>query len=994
MMENCAKKPERFFLNPSRKLVDETVDWLCGNDRYPGRIRTTAEGAQSLDHVMVVVPTAQSGRNLRLALARRFNGRGLIPPRIVQPIHLVVPRENGLREASTTEVAAAFQQYIKENRESVLALGHLVRKEEFDDLTARFALLDQLEDIWRILAGRGLLMQDVPELGKAVFEEDIGDEGPRWKELAELERGFFDYLKGLGLAYPTQSVCLAKESAAILPEEVEEIVLPALADPVRVFEDVLKQQLAAGKKVTVLFHADERDESLFDMWGRPKTECWTGERRPELHRLADSDIVVAADISSLSRRLVSDYPSAESGASLPSLALCDADLYDGLAGAFLVKGYVVHNPERHPLAQSSLGRMIRGLIAIYDSKDLPWREFVLFFRSDDVLSALGLQDEKRAEVLAGLDIAQNVYFPAEIPSDFRFPADDGMRDSDKEKLDAFFRQGRKVEGVFSDARQGSGIAGFVRKVLRWVFADRKAACGAAEKEFNAAVDAAREFLNELEGGVVAGLDATWPERTALARRVFSSACYSLEPETPEAIKTEGWLELAWSPSERIALAGLHEGKVPDSVVGHPFLPDKLRKALGLTSNDDRLARDSWLLYELLASHGEHSIHAYVARTDDKGDICRPSRLLYLCSDTGLPARVSHLFGDIPSTRGPLVKKVDWPLRLPRAVDAPGHFSPSAIDTYVKCPLNYLLKYGLRMKPYKEKSELGADDFGTLVHAALEMYAKDQIDRMDDQFTDASEIRSFFTREVFPKIREKFKGASLNIDLQIQALEGRLDLFAVAQAEWAEQGWRIRMAEKEVPADLDIEGLGFRVHGYVDRVDENINIKSGKRWCVIDYKTWDEATLINHVFTSDRTGGKNDEQLAFAREMGYPLLKNRKGDEKQRVLSVQLPVYGMCIAALEPRAGFEEQRFQYLVLGKNEEKVGFRELQEGFVDVSIKTAKQAVENIKAGIFWPPGPGEEWKWDFKGLFAVDPVKDLGESDWAASHRKTGGTEVNRD
>jgi len=51
------------FLNPRRKLVDEVVDWLCG------KVVTDAVGVRSLAHLMVVVPTAQSGRNLRLCLA-------------------------------------------------------------------------------------------------------------------------------------------------------------------------------------------------------------------------------------------------------------------------------------------------------------------------------------------------------------------------------------------------------------------------------------------------------------------------------------------------------------------------------------------------------------------------------------------------------------------------------------------------------------------------------------------------------------------------------------------------------------------------------------------------------------------------------------------------------------------------------------------------------------------------------------------------------------
>ena len=973
----------------SGKLVDEVVDWLCGRqaaqDRcpYEGRITATPEGAKSLDHVMVVVPTAQSGRNLRLALAKRFEGRAVIPPRIVQPARLVVPSENKLRGATSAEIAVAFQQYVKESKASILKLGHIVREEEFDDLTARFALLDQLEDIWRILAGRGLLMRDVPELGRELLEGDIGDEKVRWDELAKLEAGFFAYLESLGLAYPTKLVHDAKLAAAIVSDEVTEIVLPALADPIRVLEDVLKQQIAAGKKVTVLVHADEKDRGKFDEWGRPKTECWIGVNRPVLSKLADSDIVTTANSSSLARKLAEDYKRTAAGnAAIPALALCDADLFDGIAGAFLARNYDVHNPERHMLAHSSLGRMMRSLIAIYGAKALPWKEFVQFFRSADVLSALGLTDDARVRVLAGLDIAQNAYVPSEIPAGFQFPPDEEMRQFDKEKFDAFCAQGRVVESLFAEARKAAGLAGFLRRMMKWIFAKRVLSYGASEKEFNAAAGAAREFLNALEGEVVGSLRATPGEIKALALRELDMACYSLEPDTPESIRTEGWLELAWSSADRIALAGLHEGKVPDSIIGHPFLPDKLRKALGLVSNDDRLARDSWLLSELLDSHAEHAIRAYVARTNDDGDICRPSRLLYLCSDEALPNRIGCLIGDIPEERSNAVKMVDWPLRIPETVEVPDHFSPSAIDTYVNCPFNYLLKYGLGMNPYSEKRELGADDFGTLAHAALKMYASIQIENGNDQLTDINEIRRLFADRIFPEIRKKYETAPLNIELQLEALEGRLSLFAAVQAKWASRGWRIRKAELEIPKSLDVPDLGFRVHGFIDRVDENINPDCEKRWCIIDYKTWDAQTKMTaHVCTSSRMTDKNMEHLEFARRMGYPLLN----DNKQRILSVQLPVYGKCLAALEKDAVFSSQCFQYLILGKNCDETDFNPLTDEQVAVSLATAKKAVENIKANIFWPPGPGDAWKYDFSGLFVIDPLEDIGASEWAAAHRK---------
>ncbi len=973
----------REFLDPRRKLVDEVADWLCGTGAYDGkgRVRLSPEGARTLDHVQVVVPTAQSGRNLRLAIARRFPGVGVVPPRVVSPMQLVRAADETLREATPCEIAAAFQQYVKTHRTEILKLDRLVRREAFEDLTARFALLDQLEDIWRVLAGRGLLMRDVVPLAGDLLEAAIGDEQSRWQQLGALEGGFFAYLHGHGLAYPTERIQEAKTRAALVEPSVEEIVVPALADPIRVLEDVLMQQEAAGTKLTVLLHVDPSEASAFSAWGVPLTARWTGAAHPVLPRLADADIVSASGVSALVRTVASDFPSAASGVALPALGLCDADLSNGLAAAFLNQGYVVHDPGRHRLVQSSLGRLIKSLMVLHAAETLPWKEFVAFFRSDDVLTALGLFGPTRAQVLAGLDVAQNAYIPAEIPWTATFSDRPDLRAFRKERLQTFCEQAKRVTETIRTAREGATLSAFLRKMLRWTFAGRRLPPGAEGQEFRAAADAARDFLDALEGPFVSALPMTAAERAALARRMLDAAVYSLEPDATDAVRTEGWLELSWSAADRLALVGLHEGKVPDSVVGHPFLPDSLRQRLGLVSNVDRLARDSWLLKELLDSHAPHAVRAYVARATDAGDICRPSRLLYLCADDALASRIGALFGDLPEERTDRVRRVEWPLRLPDALAPVGHYSPSALDAYVKCPFTYLLTNGLGMVPYADKQELEANDFGTLAHAALEAYARRQIANGDDQLTDADAIRRLFREEICPAIRVRFGRMTLNVDLQLRALEGRLDLFAARQAEWARAGWRIRMAEREIPKDLDVPGLGFRIHGYIDRVDENIG-EVKKPWCVIDYKTWDKKSLVGRAFTST-----SEPQAKMAETMGYPTCREGKTRQAaQRVLSVQLPVYGMCLSALEPKIPFAAIAYAYFVLAATDEECAIQLLSDEVVAASLPTARRAVELIERNVFWPPGPSDEWKWKLKGLFVSDPQADLGGTDWAkAQDRK---------
>ena len=74
------------------------------------------------------------------------------------------------------------------------------------------------------------------------------------------------------------------------------------------------------------------------------------------------------------------------------------------------------------------------------------------------------------------------------------------------------------------------------------------------------------------------------------------------PAINEVITLNGWLEAPWLPEAKLMLCGLIEGQLPQSLDGDPFLPDSICPALGLSHNEQRLARDAYQLDALLAIH--------------------------------------------------------------------------------------------------------------------------------------------------------------------------------------------------------------------------------------------------------------------------------------------------------------------------------------------------------------------------------------------------------
>ena len=132
------------YLNPRRKLVDEVVDWLCREERV-----RLVDGAHSLSHLMVIVPTAQSGRNLRLALAKTAAAKGwggILPPKVVQPMQIIHPADESFATASIVQLRAAFLKFLSERPRRKTVDGQTVLT-EWNNLFRPEFILDFKPDV-------------------------------------------------------------------------------------------------------------------------------------------------------------------------------------------------------------------------------------------------------------------------------------------------------------------------------------------------------------------------------------------------------------------------------------------------------------------------------------------------------------------------------------------------------------------------------------------------------------------------------------------------------------------------------------------------------------------------------------------------------------------------------------------------------------------------------------------------------------------------------
>jgi hypothetical protein len=103
-----------------------------------------------------------------------------------------------------------------------------------------------------------------------------------------------------------------------------------------------------------------------------------------------------------------------------------------------------------------------------------------------------------------------------------------------------------------------------------------------------------------------------------------------------------------------------------------------------------------------------------------------------------------------------------------------------------------------------------------------------------------------------------------------------------------------------------------------------------------------------------------------------------------MLTVQLALYGACLKAqFQERFNGPITEYDYLVF--SEDKAEVLPVKD-YVDLSLKTARVAIERIKANIFWPARADEGGKlYDMGRIFTFSPERDFGDGDNACDWLK---------
>ena len=924
----------RHFLPWDRPLLPQAVAWLAGS--------WAGGGPLDLSHILVVVPTRQSGRRLREALAAHAATRGqaVFPPRVIPPEALL---------ASDADEGPATRL------ESLLAWTEIFRGLELENFREVFPvdpparnfawalrLAQEFARLQGSLAEAGLRLTD----GWAKAGENFSEAG-RWRQIAGLERLHATQLAARNLR-DAQAAKIEHARAPVLPGGITRIVLLATPDPLPLALRALAAH-AQTVPVDVIVFAPAAEAAAFDAWGRPLADAWT--RRELALPDFESHVHLDADPAAQAESAIEMARGYREPEGVLAVGVADPEVLPLLETGLRHAGLASFNPEGRSRHGDGLYQLLAALAAL--AREDSFATVATLARCPDFLEFLqarGGGNFSAAGFLQELDRLHTAHLPPDLAEARRqAPASAGL---------AAIAELRATltAGVFPE--NAAATLGVIFAARRFDLV-RPADALAAE-----AVEMWTETMREVRTATANFAGVTNAEWWEVALRIYGETKRTDEKPVG-AVELQGWLELLWEDAPHLVVAGLNDGSVPDAVVGDPFLPESLRERLGLKTNAARFARDAYLLQALAACRVQGGrLDLLLGKTSAAGDPLRPSRLLLRCTDAELPRRIEFLFGAVESARATPSWRRAWLLRPSFAKASEGKVAVTALRAWLDCPFRFYLSRVLRLDSVDPaKTELDEQDFGTLCHAALEAMGNELVLR---DCTDAKVLRDFLLAALDREAARRF-GAELTLPLivQLESARQRLSRAAEVQAQTRAEGWVIEAVERKF--ELAVGGL--TVSGKIDRLDRHERTGAVR---VLDYKTSDQPVQPWEAHL--RAARRDETAPEFARFA-------TDGEREQVWRDLQLPLYlrAMEVERVDPNAlgvesalGSTRSTFSagYFNLPKAATETGIAQW-DGYTREVAAAAWRCAEGvaaaIRAGEFWPPNENVRPDYDeFAALF----------------------------
>ncbi len=358
---------------------------------------------------------------------------------------------------------------------------------------------------------------------------------------------------------------------------------------------------------------------------------------------------------------------------------------------------------------------------------------------------------------------------------------------------------------------------------------------------------------------------------ALFNQAIRSQTLSFYGEPLKGLQIMGMLETRTLDFETVVLLSANEDILPAGKKENSFIPYEIKRNFGLPTYSDKDAIFAYHFYRLL-QRAKNVYLLYNTETDEFGSGEKSRFITQLIEE--LPKvnkniTITEQLFSIPLNASPS-DSISY-LKTEKVVGklqeiATSGFSPSSLNTYRNCSLQFYYRHIARLKEVDEVEEsVDAATFGNIVHQILENFytpiinvplTKELLQKMlsqleeqtDEAFkqhyknSDIHKGKNLLTLNIIKKLVKDFLNQEVKLISELAAEKKLLTILKL---------------EEELYSSVEIQGLNVKVKGKTDRID---SITGTIR--VIDYKTGNVESKELKMDSIDDLEGKTSLNKSF------------------------------------------------------------------------------------------------------------------------------------
>ncbi len=407
----------------------------------------------------------------------------------------------------------------------------------------------------------------------------------------------------------------------------------------------------------------------------------------------------------------------------------------------------------------------------------------------------------------------------------------------------------------SDDRSAQAILGDISQVLAFVAQTIQAKDDASENTFLLnQVSEIGKIISRLQNIVECNAKyiSDLQSVETLYRVLASGASLRLNSSATDGLQIMGLLETRCLDFERLHLLSANEGILPPDKSQGSFIPQFIRHACGLPGYAESQAVLAYHFYHLLQNGKEIFLYYNDLGETFGGEASR--FILQIKHELAQNANIAITEEAFSSVAEPSLEvkslcaqKSEETLARLRYLTQEKGLSPSALSTYLNCPLKYFLHYIADIKDNSVEEDTGSNVIGTIIHDTLEFLFADYLPvdgklQVIDKTLFDEKIKPLWEQKLAQSIAKNtpngFPDVGFNY-LNHVTIEQQLKNYLKYTSEQLKNSTlSILKTEGELRADLKTGHGDFVFSGRADRIDQFDGLTR-----VIDYKT-------GHVDSSD------------------------------------------------------------------------------------------------------------------------------------------------